>query len=85
MKILLFTSPTCAWCPYVEETLKRALKNCAEIEIAKIDISKDVEAAEKYDIIALPTILLPNNQRLVGAMSEEELKEHLRRFCFNIF
>ena len=85
MKILLFTSPTCAWCPYVEEILKRALKDCSGLKIEKIDISKNVEAAEIYDIIALPTILLPNNQRLVGAMSEEELKEHLRRFCFNIF
>jgi hypothetical protein len=47
-----------------------------------IDISKDVEKAEEHEIVAIPTIILPNNQRIIGGADETFIREQLDFFVF---
>ena len=61
MKVLFFTSPSCGFCPFIEDILKRIVAGVDHLELKVVDISKDIAAAEEYDIVAIPTIVLPNN------------------------
>jgi len=67
----------------VKNLLNDLLKDCGNLSLKEIDISKDIEKAHEYDIIALPTIILPNNERIVGAPDEEMLKQQLQFFCYS--
>lgn len=82
LEILFFTSPTCSWCPFVQQILERIVKNTPHIKLVTIDITQNIEAAERYEIVALPTVILPNNQRIIGAADETFIKEQLDCFVF---
>lgn len=77
---MCFTSPTCSWCPYIKDVLKRIVAQTEHLELEIIDITKDIDKAEEYDVIALPTIILPNNQRIIGAADEAFIQEQLDFF-----
>ncbi|MHA1303207.1 MAG: thioredoxin family protein [Candidatus Heimdallarchaeaceae archaeon] len=77
-RILYFKSPSCNWCPYVEIILKKLTAEYQRLDLEIIDITEDIEKAEEYNIIALPTIILPNMQRIVGAVDEKFLRDQLR-------
>jgi len=80
LKIMFFTSPTCSWCPYLIDVLKRILENTEHLELEIFDVAEDIEKAEEYDIVAIPTIILPNNQRIIGAADEAFIQEQLDFF-----
>ena len=65
----------------VKNLLENLLQNCNSLSLKEIDITKEIDKAHEYDIIALPTIILPNNERIVGAPDEELLKQQLQFFC----
>ncbi len=77
MKILFFTSPTCSWCPFIEQVLERIVREANHLELEIIDITKNIEMAEEMEIVAIPTIILPNNQRIIGAADEAFIREQL--------
>ena len=80
LKILFFTSPTCSWCPFIEQVLKRIVDEVKHLELEIIDITKNIELAEEMNIVAMPTIILPNNQRIIGAADEAFIREQLDFF-----
>ena len=80
LKIMFFTSPTCSWCPYLIDVLQRIIKDVEHLELEIIDVSENIEKAEVYDIVAIPTIILPNNQRIIGAADEAFIQEQLGFF-----
>ena len=82
LKIMFFTSPTCGWCPFVEGILRKIIKEASHLSLEVIDISKDIEKAEEYEIVAIPTIILPNNQRIIGGADEEFIRDQLNFFVF---
>lgn len=51
-------------------------------KIVKIDIDENMEAARKYGVMSIPTLILFKNgqvaQRLVGVRPEDELRELLK-------
>ncbi len=51
-------------------------------KIVKIDIDQNMEAARKYGVMSIPTLILFKNgeavQRLVGVRPEDELRELLK-------
>ncbi len=77
LKILFFTSPTCSWCPFIEQVLERIVEEATHLELEIIDITKDIERAEEMEIVAIPTVILPNNQRIIGAADETFIREQL--------
>ncbi|MFW9853205.1 MAG: thioredoxin domain-containing protein [Candidatus Thorarchaeota archaeon] len=80
LKIMFFTSPSCSWCPYIEGVLKNIISEVSHLELEVINISDDVNKAEEFDIVAIPTIILPNNQRIIGGADEAFIREQLRFF-----
>ena len=51
-------------------------------KIVKIDIDENMEAARKFGVMSIPTLILFKNgqaaQRLVGVRPEEEIRELLK-------
>ncbi|MHA1345289.1 MAG: thioredoxin domain-containing protein [Candidatus Heimdallarchaeaceae archaeon] len=80
LKILFFTSPTCSWCSFLIQILERITKEAPHLVLEIIDITKDIEKAEEMEIVAIPTIILPNNQRIIGAADEAFIREQLDFF-----
>jgi len=77
LKILFFTSATCSWCPFIEQVLERIVEEAPHLELEIINITKNIEKAEEMEIVAIPTIILPNNQRIIGAADETFIREQL--------
>ena len=80
LRIQFFTSPTCSWCPFIEQILQRIVEEAEHLELEIIDITKNIELTEKMEIVAIPTIILPNNQRIIGAADEAFIKEQMDFF-----
>ena len=80
LKILFFTSPSCSWCPYLEGVLRNIIKVVDHLELEVIDVTKDISKAGEYEIVAIPTIVLPNNQRIIGSADESFIREQLDFF-----
>ena len=80
LKILFFTSPTCSWCPYLEGILKQIIKDVDHLELEIIDVTIDITKAEEFEIVAIPTLVLPNNQRIIGSADEGFIREQMEFF-----
>lgn len=80
LQVLFFTSPTCGFCPFIEDILKRIVAEVDHLELKVIDISNDISLAEEYEIVAIPTIVLPNNQRIIGGADEFFIREQMKFF-----
>jgi thioredoxin 1 len=64
--------------PMVEEL---AMDNSDTVKIGKINIDENPEAAQKYDVSAIPTLILFHNgeivERLQGVQPKARLQESL--------
>ena len=53
------------------------------VGVTRVDVDEDEAAAERHRIVSLPTLLVlrggEERRRLLGAVSEDELRRHLRR------
>lgn len=83
VKIEVFTSPTCPYCPMAVEVVEEAKKDLGDsIEIEKVDIMEDREKAVNYGLMAVPAIAMNGVVKFVGAPGKEELmaaiKEELK-------
>jgi thioredoxin 1 len=74
VKIEVFTSPSCPYCPMAVELVDEVKKEMPnDLEIEKIDIMVDREKAIEYGLMAVPAIALNGVVRFVGAPGKEEL------------
>jgi small redox-active disulfide protein 1 len=79
IKVEVFTSPSCPYCPMAVELVEEVKKEMPdELEVEKIDIMKDREKAVEYNLMAVPAIALNGVVKFVGAPSKEELVEALK-------
>ena len=60
IEVVLFKSDTCAFCPRAEEVVREALNDFGpdSFKLVIINVSENPEAAEKYGIFALPTVMI---------------------------
>jgi thiol-disulfide isomerase/thioredoxin len=60
IEIVLFKSDTCAFCPRAEEVVRETLEDfgSAIFDLKIINVSENPDAAEKYGIFALPTVMV---------------------------
>jgi thioredoxin 1 len=76
VKIEVFTSPSCPYCPMAVELVNEVKKEMPDsIEVEKIDIMVDREKAIEYGLMAVPAVALNGVVRFVGAPGKEELIE----------
>ena len=80
LQIIFFTSPTCSWCPYLEGVLRNIIADREHLTLEVIDVTQDVEKAAEYHVVAIPTIILPNNQRIIGSVDESFLRHQMDQF-----
>jgi len=74
VKIEVFTSPSCPYCPMAVELVDEVKKEMPDdLEVEKIDIMVDREKAIEYGLMAVPAIALNGVVRFVGAPGKEEL------------
>jgi thioredoxin 1 len=74
VKIEVFTSPSCPYCPMAVELVDEVKKEMPDdLEIEKVDIMVDREKAIEYGLMAVPAIALNGVVRFVGAPGKEEL------------
>ena len=60
IEIVLFKSDTCAFCPRAEEVVRETIEEfgSAIFKLKIINVTENPEAAEKYGIFALPTVMI---------------------------
>ena len=60
IEIVLFKSDTCAFCPRAEEVVRETIEDfgSAIFNLKIVNVSENPEAAEKYGIFALPTVMI---------------------------
>jgi small redox-active disulfide protein 1 len=74
VKVEVFTSPSCPYCPMAIELVDEVKKDMGDqLEVEKIDISINQEKAVEYGLMAVPAIALNGVVKFVGAPSKEEL------------
>lgn len=70
LRILYFGSPVCHKCKMIEPKLEALIRN-RSLNLTKVDASREVDIAVKYDVMSLPTLifLLGDNEvkRLTSA------------------
>jgi len=79
VKVEVFTSPSCPYCPMALELVEEVKKEMPDdLDVEKIDIMKDREKAIEYGLMAVPAIALNGVVRFVGAPSKEEFVEAIK-------
>ena len=74
VKVEVFTSPTCPYCPMAVEVVEAAQNDLGDsIEVEKVDIMQDREKAIEYGLMAVPAIAIKGGVKFVGAPSLDEL------------
>ncbi|GAB6054895.1 MJ0307 family thioredoxin [Methanobacterium alkalithermotolerans] len=79
VKIEVFTSPTCPYCPMAIEVVDEAKKDLGDVlEVETVDIMQDREKAVNYGLMAVPAIAMNGVVKFVGAPSKEELMQAIK-------
>lgn len=80
VKVYFFTSQSCSACKQMYPLIRR-LKN-EGVNIEEVDVNQRYELARKYNVSALPTIVVLQNdkeiKRHVGVVAEDTLRKSLR-------
>jgi len=79
VKIEVFTSPSCPYCPMAIEVVDAVKKEMQDaIEVEKIDIMQDREKAIEYGLMAVPAVAINGVVKFVGAPEKEDLKNAIQ-------
>ena len=79
MKIELFTTDTCCFCPKAKEMAERYARENKDVELEIIDYWKRKDLVEKYGIKVVPVVVVDGEIKVVGApKSYEEFVEKIK-------
>lgn len=79
VKLEVFTSPSCPYCPMAKEVAEEARGKFGDsIEIEYVDITKDRDRAISYGLMAVPAIAIDGEVKFVGAPSLEDLEASIK-------
>jgi small redox-active disulfide protein 1 len=81
VKIEVFYSPTCPYCPAAIKIVRKIEKELPQIEVEEINTFtvKGQLKAIKNGVYAVPTIILNGKERIVGVPSEQELLNLIKK------
>ena len=77
VKVEVMISPTCPHCPTVVGLLNQLAMTSTYVEVTIIDITLFTQFAQKYNIRAVPTLVIDGQEQLVGTVSEDLLVDKL--------
>ena len=80
--IVDFWAPWCEPCKMIRAEIQRAAEVFKDqVEVVRVDVDVFHSLAEKYDIMAIPTLLFFKDgkpvKRIIGYASEEEIRKFL--------
>ena len=76
-KVEVMISPTCPYCPTVVGLANQLAMTSIYLEVTIIDITSFFQFTQKYDIRAVPTLVIDGQEQLVGNISEDLLVDKL--------
>jgi len=82
VKIDLFYSPTCPYCPEAKRILLEALEAFdQEFSIDEVNVfsSEGLERAKRYGIASVPAIVIENKHKIIGVPEKEALVRKIRQ------
>ena len=79
-----FWAPWCGPCQKLKPVLEKLQKDYGDkLKVTKVNVDEHPELALKYQVMALPTLLLAKDDkevtRIVGVRSYREIKEEIDR------
>ncbi len=85
IRIIMFTSEDCKWCPAVDKIVRKLTGHEMQmVSVTTVDVGIEPEIAQRYNITEIPTILMNEEPVLKGYMSEEMIKDRLWNKFFEI-
>ena len=76
--IQVFVTPTCPYCPSaVRVAHQMAIENPTRITADAIEASEFPDMVKKYDISAVPTIVINDELQFEGILSDEDFADHI--------
>lgn len=79
VKLEVFTSQTCPYCPMAETAAEEAVKELGDvIDYEVLDVNKNMHKVQEYAIMSVPTVIIDGEVAFIGAPSKEELIEKLK-------
>ena len=81
--VIEFFSPTCIHCKKMEKVLDKLSGIYENVNFGAIDISKDMNLAQKYDVRSVPTIIFLKQgemfQKVIGDTHELVIVENIKK------
>ena len=75
--IVDFWAIWCGPCKIMEPHYEAAAKEAKNVKFAKIDVDKNQEIAERFEVLSIPTTIFFKNKeqvdRVIGAISKEDI------------
>ena len=80
-----FWAEWCGPCKMIAPELEKlAVENAGSLQIGKLNVDENQEAAMRYEVMSIPTLILfkdgVEKKRLVGARSKAQLEAELAEF-----
>ena len=76
-----FWAPWCGPCKMFGPVFERVSEEVSDVQFVKVNVDEAQEVAQTYQVMAIPTILLIKDGKVIadknGAMSDDELKSWL--------
>ncbi len=85
VRIVLFTAKHCYQCPEVNRIVHKVVGSAMgdSIHVITVDVDEQPTVATKYDVSALPTILIDEQIVLSGVIEEDQIKTKLWETLIN--
>jgi small redox-active disulfide protein 1 len=81
VKVEIFSSPTCKYCPQAVEIVKKVSSEFnGKVEVREVDITSiaGFHKVLDYDILSVPTIAVNGKVKFVGVPREEDVRKALK-------
>ncbi len=75
VKIELFVSDFCPYCPTAKKVVQELCAKFKDVEVEEVNTSKPdgIVKAAKYQIYAIPTVVINGKTTLIGVPNRDEL------------
>lgn len=77
MDVEFLYNPTCGHCRHGLATVEEALADEPDVDLEVVDLAREPEAAEEYDLRCCPGVVVDGTLAFLGVPSEAELRRRV--------
>lgn len=77
MVVELLSVPGCGACVRLRPVLARIAAEFTDVSVREIDLTEDLEAAARYQVMACPAVAVGGRVEFVGGVDEKRLRQLL--------